>query len=178
MKATGMVRRIDDLGRIVIPKEIRRTHKFKVGDELEIYTEDDGLLIMKKHSRIIEFGEVSRGVVESLYRSLGGNVMLADNSHILYASGGYHALYEKKELSSAMQEIIARRRGSILERNNIVDIIASDKHEYSACYVVPIIANGDIYGSLIMIVNDGDIRENVNVLDAAASFLALNLGNE
>ena len=175
MKATGMIRRIDELGRIVIPKEIRKSYSIRVGDEIEIYAEDGGLLVMRKHSRIddrlVSFG----GVAEAIYRSLGGSVILADTDKILAVSGAYKARYEGNVLTEDIVSIVSRRRGSVLKGDNIVDIIDDDPREYTCCYVSPIVASGDLYGSLIMLADDIDITLVSAVLDSAARFLALSL---
>ena len=93
MKATGIVRRIDDLGRVVIPKEIRRTLRIREGDPLEIYTEKDGEVIFKKYSPMGELSSYAAEICESLYKSTGGTVAVCDRDSMIAVSGG-----GKKEL--------------------------------------------------------------------------------
>jgi AbrB family transcriptional regulator (stage V sporulation protein T) len=87
LKATGIVRRIDELGRVVIPKEIRRTLRIREGDPLEIFTDRDGEVILKKYSPIGELGEFAKQFAESLNKSLGHVACIADRDAILATSG-------------------------------------------------------------------------------------------
>ena len=88
MKATGIVRRIDDLGRVVIPKEIRRTLRIREGDPLEIFTDRDGGIILKKYSPIEELSEFSKEYVEALHQTIGNMVMICDKDTVISISGG------------------------------------------------------------------------------------------
>ena len=87
MRATGIVRRIDELGRVVIPKEIRRTLRIREGDPLEIYTDHDGEVVLKKYSPIGEIAAIARDYTDSLYRSLGHICCICDRDMIVSASG-------------------------------------------------------------------------------------------
>ena len=87
MRATGIVRRIDDLGRVVIPKEIRRTLRIREGDPLEIYTDRDGEVILKKYSPIGEMSSFAKDYTESLFRSLGHIAVIVDRDQVVAASG-------------------------------------------------------------------------------------------
>ena len=93
MRATGIVRRIDDLGRVVVPKEIRRTLKIREGDSLEIYTDREGEIILKKYSPMLEMGELAKQYVDTLAQNAGGIVAVTDRDHIIAVSTG-----GKKEL--------------------------------------------------------------------------------
>lgn len=88
MKATGIVRRIDDLGRVVIPKEIRRTLRIREGDPLEIFVDRDGEVILKKYSPINELGDFAKEYGEALYESLGSSVIICDRDSIIAIAGG------------------------------------------------------------------------------------------
>ncbi|MDY0324228.1 MAG: AbrB/MazE/SpoVT family DNA-binding domain-containing protein, partial [Candidatus Carbobacillus sp.] len=87
MKATGIVRRIDDLGRVVIPKEIRRTLRIREGDPLEIYVDEDGEVILKKYSPIGELGNFVKEYAEALYESVHQSVLIADRDQIIATAG-------------------------------------------------------------------------------------------
>lgn len=89
MKATGIVRRIDDLGRVVIPKEIRRTMRIREGEPLEIYVDREGEVILKKYSPINELGEFAKEYADSLHEALGHVVCIADRDEIIAVSGGF-----------------------------------------------------------------------------------------
>ncbi len=93
MKATGIVRRIDDLGRVVIPKEIRRTMRIREGDPLEIYTDNDGEVIFKKYSPIGELGSFATQYADVMYKTTGFPVVVCDRDHVISVSG-----VPKKEL--------------------------------------------------------------------------------
>ena len=103
MKATGIVRRIDDLGRVVIPKEIRRTLRIREGDPLEIYTEKDGEVIFKKYSPMGELSSYAAEICESLYKSTGGTVAVCDRDSMIAVSGG-----GKKELLEKSYRLVLR----------------------------------------------------------------------
>ena len=87
MKATGIVRRIDDLGRVVIPKEIRRTLRIREGDPLEIFTDREGEVILKKYSPIGELGTLAKLYAESLAQTLGCTVCITDMDQVVAVSG-------------------------------------------------------------------------------------------
>ena len=110
MKATGIVRRIDDLGRVVIPKEIRRTLRIREGDPLEIYTEKDGEVIFKKYSPMGELSSYAAEICESLYKSTGGTVAVCDRDSMIAVSGGGKKELLEKPVSKALEEIMENRR--------------------------------------------------------------------
>ena len=95
MKATGIVRRIDDLGRIVIPKEIRRTLRIREADPLEIFTDREGEIILKKYSPIGEMTTFARQYAESLAQVSGHTVLIADRDQFIAAAGGCRNLIGK-----------------------------------------------------------------------------------
>ena len=108
MKATGIVRRIDDLGRVVIPKEIRRTLRIREGDPLEIYTEKDGEVIFKKYSPMGELSSYAAEICESLYKSTGGTVAVCDRDSMIAVSGGGKKELLEKPVSKALEEIMEK----------------------------------------------------------------------
>ena len=114
MKATGIVRRIDDLGRVVIPKEIRRTLRIREGDPLEIFTDREGEIILKKYSPIGELGTLAKLYAESLSQTLGCTVCITDTDQVVAASGS-----GKKELRISLSAgnwiICSRREGRSLQ---------------------------------------------------------------
>ena len=177
MKATGMTRRIDELGRVVIPKEIRRTYNLNVGDELEIYTEADGVLVMRKHSRMLVVSDIVSGVAEAVWRTTGGTILVTDSERVIATSGMYRMVYEDAGRSQEVHDVLSRRRGMVL-RGDMRIPIADESESVTAevMYVVPIMSGGDIYGSIIALVDDADVDIVTTVVDTAASFLALNIG--
>lgn len=110
MKATGIVRRIDDLGRVVIPKEIRRTLRIREGDPLEIFTDREGGVILKKYSPIGDLSEFSKGYTDSLQQTIGNIVMICDKDTIISISGAPKKEYLEKKISYDLEKIIEERK--------------------------------------------------------------------
>ena len=110
MKATGIVRRIDDLGRVVIPKEIRRTLRIREGDPLEIFTDRDGEVILKKYSPISELGQFAKEYAETLYETLGTPALISDRDEMIAVSGLSKKDYLNRQLSPSAEEIITNRK--------------------------------------------------------------------
>ena len=109
MKATGIVRRIDDLGRVVIPKEIRRTLRIREGDPLEIYTDRDGEVIFKKYSPMGEMGAVSAELAEALARTAGMSCAICDRDAVIAAAGGVKKDILERSISSELEQLMERR---------------------------------------------------------------------
>ena len=122
MKATGIVRRIDDLGRIVVPKEIRRTLRIREGDPLEIFTDREGEIILKKYSPIGELSQFAGEYAESLAHTTGYLVLITDGDHVVAASGSGKRDFEGKPISGQLEEIIG-------ERNAIGAVILCSREE-------------------------------------------------
>ncbi len=176
MKATGIVRRIDDLGRVVIPKEIRRTLRIREGDPLEIFTDRDGGVILKKYSPIEELSEFSKEYSEALHQTIGHIVMICDKDSIISVSGGSKKEYADKKISSEIDKIMELRKAVILDKSSqgIIPICeGEDSTEYKAQVVSPIIAEGDTVGTVIIAskeeVKFGEME--LKLAETAASFL-------
>ena len=116
MKATGIVRRIDDLGRVVIPKEIRRTLRIREGDPLEIFTDREGEVILKKYSPIGELGEFATEYVESLHQTVGHISCVADKDAIVAVSGGARKEYLDKSISSDLEHAMEMKKTIVANR--------------------------------------------------------------
>ena len=175
MKATGIVRRIDDLGRVVIPKEIRRTMRIRESDPLEIFTSHDGEIILKKYSPIGEMSTFAKQYVASLSQVSGHVAMIADRDQIIAVAGGlknYLQSYISKELENKMtnRESVMATKG---ERNFIP--VAKDKEtEFVHEAICPIICQGDVIGAVILITSEprnkmGEVEHKL--LQSAAGFL-------
>ena len=154
MKATGIVRRIDDLGRVVVPKEIRRTLRIREGDPMEIFTNRDGEVILKKYSPIGEIDAFAKQYAESLAQVSGHATLIADRDQFIAVSGGCKQLLNKS-VSRQLEERVNNRETVIAakgDRNyvNIAEDIAVDWQ-----LITPIICEGDIIGSVILLENDG-----------------------
>lgn len=154
MKATGIVRRIDDLGRVVIPKEIRRTLRIREGDPLEIFTDREGGVILKKYSPIGELTDFSREYAESLQQAIGNIVLIADKDAFISVSGAPKKDYVERKISSELEDIMDARKTVILGEDNKVIPLHNDEDDvedkYSSQVVSPIIAEGDSIGAVII----------------------------
>ncbi len=153
MKATGIVRRIDNLGRIVIPKEIRKTLRIKEGDALEIYTDREGEVILKKYSPIEELGEYAKQYAEALHRATGRSVFVTDMDQIIAASGlgkkeamGQHLTVEYEKLMQARQQRIFT-----INDREYADVYPDMTMEVEGFLITPIINEGNIIGSVVII---------------------------
>lgn len=176
MKATGIVRRIDDLGRIVIPKEIRRTLRIKEGDPLEIYTDNNGEVIFKKYSPIGEIGAVSSQLADALNRQSGLPVIIFDRDHCIACAGISKKEVLERRISAQCEEIMERRQSVAATTSS--PIYPVEGLEHKAEVVSTIISSGDVSGAVIMLEgNKKSDESDMKLCNAAASFLGLQLEN-
>lgn len=164
MKATGVVRRIDDLGRIVIPKEIRRNFKISEGDSLEIFVDSRGI-VLKKYSVLDEMIELSGKIVESINKNFNKNILITDKEKIVAVPRELDNLYLNKELSSLVKEKIDERNTYLQDSKISLVLDSSEK----TCFILnPMIINSDAVGSVIIISNDfsDEDRKIVNFVES------------
>lgn len=174
MKATGIVRRIDDLGRVVIPKEIRRTLRIREGDPLEIFTDREGGIILKKYSPINELTDFSREYAESLQDVIGHIILISDKDAFISVSGTNKEDYEDRKVSARLDEIMEGRKSVLLGISDKVIPLHKDDSmdEYKYEIIAPIIAKGDAIGSVIILSKDEEIGElELKLAETAAAFL-------
>jgi AbrB family transcriptional regulator (stage V sporulation protein T) len=176
MKATGIVRRIDDLGRIVVPKEIRRTLRIREGAPLEIYTDREGQIILKKYSPIGELGQFAGEYAESLAQTTGHLVLITDCDHVVAASGNGKREFVGKDISPQLEAAIGARKNFLAERedSDFIRITQEDAGEYCQQAVSTIICEGDAIGAVILYTRDGKEKMNdaeSKLATAAAGFL-------
>lgn len=175
MKATGIVRRIDDLGRVVIPKEIRRTLRIREGDPLEIFTDREGQIILKKYSPIGELGTFAKEYAETLAQTAGHITCIVDKDHIIAVSGGNKKDFLEKHISSDLEQLINKRTTHISNRDekSFVAITEDeDKGLYNHQLVTPIISEGDVIGAVVLLSGDKKMGEVEGKLaQTAAGFL-------
>lgn len=151
MKATGIVRRIDDLGRVVIPKEIRRTMHIREGDPLEIFTDKDGGLIFKKYSPIGELSDFAFTLCDSIRRAADGIAAVCDRDAIIAVAGGAKRELGEKAVSAELTALIDARCVYRTEAGaSFVPVSAADD-KYCVTVCAPIIAQGDIMGAVLFI---------------------------
>lgn len=153
MKATGIVRRIDELGRVVIPKEIRSTLRLKSGDPLEIFTDRDELML-KKYSPIASLEKFSESTAKSLNDLSGHLAVICDTDEVLYASGNGKREVSGKSISARLDKIMQDRKSyvaNLSEGGDIVPICDGEEHSITAQIIVPIVSNGDCLGAVALI---------------------------
>ena len=176
MKATGIVRRIDELGRIVISKEIRRTLRIREGAPLEIFTDREGEIILKKYSPVGELGTFAKEYAESLAQTAGHITCIVDKDHIIAVSGGPKKDFLEKHISDAMEECINSRNTLNAKRNeeNFVPVLEDDDEStYNYQLITPIISEGDVIGAVVFLSQDKKMGEVEGKLaQTAAGFLA------
>ncbi|ANY73599.1 MULTISPECIES: stage V sporulation protein T [Paenibacillus] len=174
MKATGIVRRIDDLGRVVIPKEIRRTLRIREGDPLEIFVDRDGEVILKKYSPIGELGDFAKEYAESLYESTGHITIISDRDSFIAVAGGSKKEYLDKPIGNLLENCMENRK-TVLESNSGTYEISKDNPETLSAFVAaPIIAGGDPIGSVVLLNKDESVNMGemeVKMAETAAGFL-------
>ena len=174
MKATGIVRRIDDLGRVVIPKEIRRTMRIREGDPLEIYTSKDGEVIFKKYSLLGGVDEFAAQLCDTLSKTTGASVAVTDRDSIIAAAGNARRDLIGKHISSQLEQIMEDRgiyRASAEERSIYV---TESLDRYCAAVAAPIISEGDALGLVLFVANEGEATAGdteYKMAQAIASFL-------
>lgn len=175
MKATGIVRRIDNLGRIVIPKEIRRTMHIREADPLEIFTDAEGQLILKKYSPIGEMAPFAKQYAENLAQVSGRVALIADRDQFIAASGGYKQLWGKA-VSRQLDEKVNNRETLVASRGdrNFIPISDEAGGEYQHEIIAPIICEGDVIGSVVLLENEnrnkmGEVEKKL--VQSAAGFL-------
>ncbi len=182
MKATGIVRRIDDLGRVVIPKEIRRTMRIREGDPLEIYTDREGEVIFKKYSPIGELVSFAAQYADTLNKTCGMSVIISDRDVIVACAGVPKKEYTEKKLSDELEDII-ESRSLYVQGGDASKLPATN--EASGYYVscaMPIISDGDIVGCVASLLSSETssaptIARDVEIklIQTAASFLGKQL---
>ncbi len=179
LKATGIVRRIDDLGRVVIPKEIRRTLRIREGDPLEIFVDRDGEVILKKYSPIGELGDFAKEYADSLYEATDHIACISDRDTIIAVAGASKKEFLDKPISQTVERAMEERQ-SILNndpgKQKSGDDYGDDEDaKFSAQVIVPIIAEGDPIGAVILLSKDPNKKMGeleLKLAETAAGFLA------
>jgi AbrB family transcriptional regulator (stage V sporulation protein T) len=173
MKATGIVRRIDELGRIVIPKEIRRTLRIREGDPLEIYTDREGGIILKKYSPIGELASFALDFSEALSSTLGLTAVICDRDTVLASSGEYRKDYMERPVSSALEEAMNSRTSVKKEGAAVIPLVTGENTSHITNQLIaPIHMDGQPIGAIALLSRDGTISESgQKAAEATAVFL-------
>ena len=169
MKATGVVRRIDDLGRVVIPKEIRKTLRIKEGEPLEIFTDREGQIILKKYSPIGELSEFAAGYAETLSKTTG---------HIACITDGSKKEFLEQDVSPELEQLMEDKEVYMSKDNSDIAMPitknGNQDRKNNAQVVYPIISNGDTIGTVILMSKEANQKMNEveqKVAQSAATFL-------
>lgn len=173
MKATGIVRRIDDLGRIVIPKEIRRSFRIKEGDPLEIFTDAEGEVIFKKYSPIGELSNFANQYAEVLHKNGGLPIAIMDNDHVIAASGVSKREILERRVTKNLEELMENRAIHISSQQ-VPSINAIEGYSRKASVVYPIIYGGDVSGAVALIEDENNhipTESDIKLVQVAAAFL-------
>lgn len=150
MKSTGMIRRIDELGRVVIPKEIRKSMNLKEGAELEIYTQDEKL-VFEKYSALKNFQELAQETAVILRNTIGFDTIMVDSEKVIVAES-VHRNKVGEPISLFLLRALEERKSQIVV-NGIIEITKNDPVKYSAIAISPIVVSGDLLGGLVCFSN-------------------------
>lgn len=174
MKATGIVRRIDDLGRVVIPKEIRRTMRIREGDPLEIYTDNNGEVIFKKYSQIGELSSFVNQYADILNKSSGHPVIVCDKDHVISVAGMPKKELLERRVSPALEDIMESRKAYVCNDQPEIRLQPVEGVDKYCMVAVPIISAGDFTGSIMFISSDTNLQvtdTDIKLIQVAATFL-------
>lgn len=177
MKATGIVRRIDELGRVVIPKEIRRTLRIREGDPLEIFTDREGGVILKKYSPIGEMGEFAKQFTDGISKNIGNIALICDRDAIISVSGGSKKEYLDRTITKEMEDVMSSRKPFIANKPGKCVPITSEEDDgdaYTGQVIVPIVSEGEPIGAVMVVAKEskeelGDTA--LKVCQVASSFI-------
>ena len=167
MKATGVIRRIDDLGRIVIPKEIRKNLKIIDGDSLEIYI-DNNQIILNKYSALDSIVYISKRIVDSFYKIFNKSIIITDKEKVIAYSKNKKE-YDNGIITSELKKIVDDRLE--FSGNNMSIIINGSKENF---FILPVIVDSDIVGSIILI-NNNISNYDKDIIRLISTFLIKNI---
>ncbi len=180
MKATGIVRRIDELGRIVVPKEIRRTLRIREGDPLEIFTDTEGEIVLKKYSPIGELSSFARQCAEAVSQNTGKVSIITDRDQVIAVSGASKKELIHKPITKELENIINGRKMFKGMKENMPLIEGEEGSEKSWQIVQPVLCEGDVIGSVIIRSRDGRAmmsEADMGIAAVAAGFLSKQMEN-
>ncbi|MFA5449451.1 MAG: stage V sporulation T C-terminal domain-containing protein [Clostridia bacterium] len=172
MRSTGIVRRIDELGRVVIPKEIRRTMKIREGEELEVFTTENNSLILKKYSAVNELERLATEYTEAVSKSTGYTAVITDADKVVAVSGDIRIFKQGDSLSYKGEKLIQERKPRLLNGKNVIAVIGEDTANIGGIALHPIIKAGDVMGAVILF-SSKELNDLALMLaQTAASFFA------
>jgi AbrB family transcriptional regulator (stage V sporulation protein T) len=174
-KATGIVRKIDDLGRVVIPKEIRRTLRIREGDPLEIYTDNEGGVIFKKYSPVGELSSSIDEYAEILSNMTSLTVVICDRDHVVAVAGASKREYIGRRTTPMLEGLMESRKSFVFKSDDNQQFKAIEGVDRLAIIVFPILASGDVCGAVVILSDGSNKKSNdtdVKLTQLAAEFVA------
>ncbi len=180
MKATGIVRRIDDLGRVVIPKEIRRTLRIREGDPLEIYTEKDGEVIFKKYSPMGDLSDLATQVCDAIAKNTGRVAAIADRDAVIAIAGAPRRDLLDKRCSQDLEHLLELRKPYRYAVGDAKLYAVETSERYFLGVSAPILSEGDLMGGVMLLLEDKDEplpESDLKLVQTIASFLGLQMEN-
>ena len=179
MKATGIVRRIDDLGRVVIPKEIRRTMRIREGDPLEIYTDTDGQVIFKKYSPMGELSEFAAQICDALHKTTGSIAVVCDRDAVIAVAGAGKRELLGKPVSDQLEKLMAERSVYHFDGMGAMPPVCQDNANFTAAVAAPVLCEGDVLGAVLFVTDQGRLAGDTEckLAQTVAAFLGKNMEN-
>ncbi len=171
MKATGVVRRIDDLGRIVLPKELRRTMRIKEGDSLEIYIDGMDQIMLKKYSPVQSMNEFVKEFADSVYTSNKLDIIITDNERVIACAGNFKYNLVGKKISMKLEEKLNKRQTQIVELGENFEV-CDNLEIYKPMIIRPINVYGDILGCVIVLGDKGITSIEKSIAEFAGTFMS------
>ena len=174
MKATGIVRRIDDLGRVVIPKEIRRTMRIREGDPLEIFTNSEGEVVFKKYSPMGELSSFAAQYADVMARAVGLGVAICDRDRVIAAAGVPKRDLLDAPLSGRLEEVMGSRQTHLARPGDPEPLPVAEGDRRRVGAAVPILSAGDVIGAVCLLLPDSGAlpgEGDVKLAQVAAAFL-------
>ncbi len=174
MKATGIVRRIDELGRIVIPKEIRRTQRIRRGDPLEIFTTGEGEVIFKKYSPVAEISQSAEQYAAVLAKQLGLTAFVCDRDAIVAAGGSNKKELHEMRIARPLERIMEHRSTYTANRDG-EQLMPCEGCNHPILVASPVVTAGDVIGAVGLLTPDGTAKpssEQVLAVELSAELLA------
>lgn len=176
MKATGIVRRIDDLGRVVIPKEIRRTMRIREGDPLEIFTNRDGEIILKKYSPIKDLSRFATEYTEALFDTLRMPILFIDLDEVIALAGLQKKGFLHRKVTTQAEELMMLRKSTIIAEHVEIELVYGQFMNVKNFCIAPIFVNGDVVGGIFVLGMEEQVTEQeVKCVEVAARFIGKQL---
>ncbi|NLL56526.1 MAG: AbrB/MazE/SpoVT family DNA-binding domain-containing protein [Clostridiales bacterium] len=171
MKTIGIVRRIDELGRVVIPKELRRTMHLKEGEEMEVFVAPDNSLVLKKYSVVKELADLAQDYADIIYSITNTNCLICDLDYFVAASIDKN-VYLNNRISKALEGFLMNRKAEYLKGDKVINLLKEEDRVYKDMAIAPIMVGGDVLGGIIMPSPKGFGELSLKLVEVASGFIA------